>query len=143
MTRSIRYNIMWWFVSNLWQESGYSVSSTNKSDGRDITEILLKVTLNTNHTCHETNGPIGTKLYRNDCVVLYKKKDSFRLDKINGAINGWLTENFYVFSKTCWPIGTELCRMFVYSRQASPHFVLIQQNMAAVYNSWFLKIFSP
>ena len=39
------------FVSDLWQVGGFlwvtPVSSTNKIDGHDITEILLKVALNT------------------------------------------------------------------------------------------------
>jgi hypothetical protein len=44
------------FVSDLWQVSGFLwillVSSTNKTDYHDITEILLKVTLNTNKSGH-------------------------------------------------------------------------------------------
>ena len=32
---------------NVWNKSGTLVSSTNKTDRRDITEILLKVALNT------------------------------------------------------------------------------------------------
>jgi hypothetical protein len=35
------------FVSDLQQVSGSPVSSTNKTDLHDITEILLKVALNT------------------------------------------------------------------------------------------------
>jgi hypothetical protein len=39
------------FVSDLWQVGGFlwvsPVSSTNKTDHHDITEILLKVALNT------------------------------------------------------------------------------------------------
>jgi len=39
------------FVSDLWQVSGFLwillVSSTNKTDSHDITEILLKLALNT------------------------------------------------------------------------------------------------
>jgi hypothetical protein len=39
------------FVSDLWQVGGFSpgppLSSTNKTDHHDITEILLKVVLNT------------------------------------------------------------------------------------------------
>jgi hypothetical protein len=34
-------------ISNLIHGNVYSVSATNKTDGHDITEILLKVTLNT------------------------------------------------------------------------------------------------
>jgi hypothetical protein len=36
------------FVSDLWHVGGFTpVSSTNKTDCHDITEILLKVALNT------------------------------------------------------------------------------------------------
>jgi hypothetical protein len=43
-----RYNIMWESLSDLRQVDGFfQVSSTNKTDCHDITEILLKVTLNT------------------------------------------------------------------------------------------------
>jgi hypothetical protein len=39
------------FVSDLWQVGGFSpgppLSSTNKTDHQDMTEMLLKVTLNT------------------------------------------------------------------------------------------------
>jgi hypothetical protein len=35
------------FVSDLWQVTGFSGYSNNKTDSHDITEILLKVALNT------------------------------------------------------------------------------------------------
>jgi hypothetical protein len=35
------------FVSDLWQVDGAQVSSTNKTDNHDITEILLTMALNT------------------------------------------------------------------------------------------------
>ena len=53
MARCTRYNIMWWSLSVTCDSSvvfsGYSslVSFTNKTDRHDITEILLKVALNT------------------------------------------------------------------------------------------------
>jgi hypothetical protein len=40
------YNIMW-LVTGRWFSLGPPVSSTNKTDRHDITEILLKVALNT------------------------------------------------------------------------------------------------
>ena len=41
-----------WLVSNRWLSPGTLVSSTNKLDRHDITELLLKVALNTiNHSC--------------------------------------------------------------------------------------------
>jgi hypothetical protein len=58
MARCTRYNIMpWdkfcqWLVTCQWFSPGTPVSSTNKTDHHDITEILLKVALNTiNHVC--------------------------------------------------------------------------------------------
>ena len=55
MANWTRYNIIK-FVSDLWQVGGFSlgtpVSPTNKTDRHDITEIFLKVVLNTiNQTC--------------------------------------------------------------------------------------------
>jgi hypothetical protein len=45
------YNIIWqvcqWFETGRWFSPGTPVSSTNKADCHDITEILLKVALNT------------------------------------------------------------------------------------------------
>ena len=48
MTRCDRYNIMWSSLSvGRWFSPGTLVSFTNKTDRHDITEILLKVALNT------------------------------------------------------------------------------------------------
>jgi hypothetical protein len=41
-----------WLVTGWWFSSGFPVSSTNKSDHHDITEIFLKVTLNTINLNH-------------------------------------------------------------------------------------------
>jgi hypothetical protein len=41
------YKVCQWLVPDQWFSPGSSVSSTNKTDGHDITEILLKVALNT------------------------------------------------------------------------------------------------
>jgi hypothetical protein len=55
MVRCTRYNIYdkvsEWFTTGRWFSPGTLVSSTNKFDSHDITEILLKVALDTrNHT---------------------------------------------------------------------------------------------
>ena len=52
VVRCTRYNIMWSSLSMIcnrtqWFSPGTLVSSTNKTDHHDITEILLKVALNT------------------------------------------------------------------------------------------------
>ena len=60
--RCTRYNIMWykvcqWLVPGRWFSSGTLVSSTNKTDRHKITEILLKVALNTiNQTWWKDSG---------------------------------------------------------------------------------------
>jgi hypothetical protein len=50
VVRCTRYNIIWeiyqWLLTDQWFSLGTPVSSTNKSDCHDITEILLKVVLN-------------------------------------------------------------------------------------------------
>jgi hypothetical protein len=46
MAMCTRYNIMW-LATSRWFSPGTPVSSTNKTDRNDITEILLKVVLNT------------------------------------------------------------------------------------------------
>ena len=50
-----------WLVISLWFSSGLPVSSTNKTDCHDITEILLKVALNTiKKNCHWTAQKISS-----------------------------------------------------------------------------------
>ena len=44
-----------WFATGRWFSPGPPVSSTNKTDRHDITEILLKVTLNTIKQKHKQN----------------------------------------------------------------------------------------
>jgi len=55
MTRCTRYNIMW-LATGRWFSPGTPVSSTNKTDRHDITEILLKVVLN---IINQPNQPKG------------------------------------------------------------------------------------
>jgi hypothetical protein len=61
-----------WLATAWWFSLGTQVSSTNKSDRHDITEILLEVSLNTmNQT--KPNHTISTWLYIVDkCVFLIK-----------------------------------------------------------------------
>ena len=51
ISRCTRYNIMWkslqWLATGWWFSPSIQVSSTNKTDCHNITEILLKVALNT------------------------------------------------------------------------------------------------
>jgi len=60
------YNIMWWSfsVTGLWFSPGTPVSSTNKIYHHNITEILLKVVLN---TINQTNKNI--KQIKITCVL--------------------------------------------------------------------------
>ena len=43
----VRYKVCQWLVAGLWIFLGSPVSSADKADRHDITEILLKVALNT------------------------------------------------------------------------------------------------
>ena len=61
-------------MAGQWFSLGTSVSSNNKNDRHDITEILLKVALNTippfvvlisNYVVEKQNGAQNTKSYRN------------------------------------------------------------------------------
>jgi hypothetical protein len=49
-----------WLATGLWFSPGTPVSSTNKTDHHDLTEILLKVALN---TINQQNQPTITYLY--------------------------------------------------------------------------------
>jgi len=66
----VRISLMWgvldttvcqWLAKGRWFSPGIQISSTNKTDRHDITEILLKVTLNTMN--QPTNQP--TNLIQN------------------------------------------------------------------------------
>ena len=46
-----------WLATGRWSSAGPSVSSTNKTDGHDITEISLKVALNTIKQTNTQNIP--------------------------------------------------------------------------------------
>jgi len=54
MARCIRYNIKWQSSTGRWFYPGTPVSSTNKTDRIDITEILLNVVLDTIHEPYTT-----------------------------------------------------------------------------------------
>jgi hypothetical protein len=58
-------NIFQWFVAGWWFSPDYSVSATNKTDWHDITEILLKVALNT----IEPNQPTYSQVNYIDVMV--------------------------------------------------------------------------
>ena len=56
-----------WHATGQWFSPGTPVSSTNKTDRHDTTEILLKVTLN---TINQPTNKIGFKLNRNIILLL-------------------------------------------------------------------------
>ena len=65
-----------WLVTDRWFSPGTPVSSTNKTDRHDITEILFKVALNTRkqpkkHTLYNQSQAIN--LYLNEVQVLGQK----------------------------------------------------------------------
>jgi hypothetical protein len=62
-----------WLAAGRWFSTGIPVSSTNKIDRHDITEILLKVALNTiNHTIpNQTESWIYSRKSWNGCIYIY------------------------------------------------------------------------
>ena len=55
-------NVCLWFATGQWFSTGPPVSSTNKTDRHDITEILLKVALSTiKQTNKQTRGHLSYK----------------------------------------------------------------------------------
>ena len=84
MVRSTRYklcdNVCQWLATGRWFSPGPVVSSTNKTDRHDITEILLKVALN---TIKQTNKQtmIETK-YANDELNIHSICRNWRKQSI-------------------------------------------------------------
>ena len=76
-----------WLATGLWYSPGPSVYSTNKSDRQDLTEILLKVALNT------------IKQINNRWLVLLFKFVIFQLIKGHNSetINGIWTQTVTVY----------------------------------------------
>jgi hypothetical protein len=81
MVFNARYNIMClpicqWFATGRWFSPGTLVSSTNKTDRHDITEMLLKVALNTikqtktSITCVISEKKIFEISARNICYMI-------------------------------------------------------------------------
>ena len=73
MARCTRYNInvYQWLAIGWWFSPGIPVSSSNKIDRHDITEILLKVALNTmNHkTMKPSTAGMREEDYPNDGAI--------------------------------------------------------------------------
>jgi hypothetical protein len=70
-----------WLATGRWFSSGPPVSSTNKTDRHDITEILLKVALN---TIKQTNKPLMKfHLYSSKQCEYLKKKNGVALQNTN------------------------------------------------------------
>ena len=73
LTQGEVYNIMWpvcqWLAAGRWFTPGPPVSSTNKTDRHDITEILLKVALNTINN-QPTTLTLLTRFYVRMCILL-------------------------------------------------------------------------
>jgi hypothetical protein len=56
-----------YLAAGLWFSLGTPVSSTNKTDRHDITEILLKVVLNTVNLTHQSKYKINTIISLSQC----------------------------------------------------------------------------
>jgi hypothetical protein len=96
MGRCTRYNIMWESLSVTCGRSvvfsGYSGSSTNKNDSHDITEILLKVLLETISppVDHSLSSPwLGTTLLELDIFML----------KISDINTVWRQKYWHMYKK--------------------------------------------
>jgi len=64
MYSTLCYKVCQWLATGRWFSPGTPVSSTNKTDRHDITEIVLKVALNTTkQTIHRIQYTIYIKLY--------------------------------------------------------------------------------
>jgi hypothetical protein len=57
LNTTLCYKVCQWLVTGRWFSTGTPVSSTNKTDRHDITEILLKVALNSIKQPTQTNRP--------------------------------------------------------------------------------------
>jgi hypothetical protein len=60
-------------VTCLWFTPGTAVSSTNKTDGYDITEMLLKVTLNTIALTFTLNSKTNNGKYYDETLFVINK----------------------------------------------------------------------
>jgi hypothetical protein len=73
MVGCTRYNIMWkrfqWLATSRWFSLGTLVFSINKTDFQDITEMLLKVALNT------INQPIKASKVQIYCLTFNKRRN--------------------------------------------------------------------
>ena len=87
MVRCTWYNIMWsicqWLVVGRWFSPGTPVSSTNKTDCHNITEILLKVVLNA------ITLTLISKLDPLDLTTFIEVTDQWSFCIINTEANGY------------------------------------------------------
>ena len=65
-----------WLATDRWFSPGPPVSSTNKTDRHDITELLLKVALNTNKQTNKTNNFVDFTLVSNTTAIRMSDLDS-------------------------------------------------------------------
>jgi hypothetical protein len=80
-----------WLAAGWWFSPGTPVSSTNKTDSHDITEILLKVALNIiNHYC--SNQMKNKKYYNKVPIMYYSEKTTDLLQVTNKLYHKCCTE---------------------------------------------------
>ena len=95
-----------WLATGRWFSPGPSVSSTNKTDRHDITDIFLKVALN---TIKQTN--INDSDW-NNCVLLVLCE--FGCDICNIKLSKLLISFHFIFIKTfqklCFSLNLLICR---------------------------------
>jgi hypothetical protein len=87
------------YCTSQWFSPGHPLSSTNKTDRHDITEILLKVALS---TIKQTNNLLGFAVHKtSDTRRLYTSgrciKERFISTHLYMQLMHWLHDNIYSF----------------------------------------------
>ena len=94
-----------WLATGRWFSLGTLVFSTNKTDRHDLTEILLKVALNTIILNPQNLSKVT---FQNNILPLYMKMD--HACTMSGSRFSWhlIFYIFIFFARTTWPYWTKL-----------------------------------
>ena len=94
-----------WLATGRWFALGTLVFSTNKTDHHDLTEILLKVALNTIILNPQNLSKVT---FQNNILPLYMKMD--HACTMSGSRFSWhlIFYIFIFFARTTWPYWTKL-----------------------------------
>ena len=132
-----------WLVTGQWFSLGAPVSSTNKIEHHDITEILLKVALNT--TNKQTNTIIVSQMYMwnkiSHYIVPYKNKSHMSKLTFKFSVSLWSVVlqkwwSVIKFVVKCWTVANISVRQPV----TVDHVILVKKSLLKV--GIFCTIFS-